>query len=131
METMKTLNQEIIHYAIQGIKDRIEYDVYGCDLHHELFNTDYFIIGRYEAKQWLENNGGVFEAIETIKEYEQDNFGSVSTDFSEPEHVVNMFAYIEGERVLQESETLSSNWDTYLTKREMKAIIKELESLLD
>ena len=28
-------------------------DMYPEDLHHELCNTDYFIIGTYKAKQWL------------------------------------------------------------------------------
>ena len=41
-----------------------------------------------------------------IKEYEQNNFGEVSTDFSDPEKVANMFAYIVGEEILFESEHL-------------------------
>ena len=44
----------------------------------------------------------MFNVIDHIKEYEQSNFGEVSTDFSEPEHVVNMYAYIIGEIVVQE-----------------------------
>ena len=67
------------------------------DLHHHAFNEDYYIIGTYQAKQWLGENA--FECIETIKEYEQDNFGEVSTDFSDPEKIVNMYAYIVGEQV--------------------------------
>jgi len=68
------------------------------DLHHEIFNTDYYIIGRYEAKKWLGDE--VFNIIETIKEYEEFNFGQVSTDFSEPEKVVNMYVYIVGEEIV-------------------------------
>ena len=64
------------------------------DLHHHAFNTDYYIIGTYRAEQWLEDQ--VFEVINIIKEYEQDNFGEVTTDFSSPERVVNMYAYIVG-----------------------------------
>ena len=68
------------------------------DLHHEVFNTDYYIIGTYKAKQWLKDE--VFNVIDYIKEYEQENFGSVSTDFSEPEHVVNTYVYILGDRII-------------------------------
>lgn len=70
------------------------------DLHHDIFNTDYYIIGRYEAKQWLGDQ--VFNIIEIIKEYEEFNFGSVNTDFSEPEKIVNMYVYIIGEEIVQE-----------------------------
>ena len=70
------------------------------DLHHHCYNTDYYIIGTYQAKQWL--NDHTFEVIDIIKEYEKDNFGEVNTDFSSPESVVNMYAYIVGEEVVNE-----------------------------
>ena len=70
------------------------------DLHHHCFNTDYYIIGTYQAKQWLGDE--VFHVIETIKEYEKSNFGEVTTDFSDPEKIVNMYAYIIGEQVVYE-----------------------------
>ena len=70
------------------------------DLHHHAFITDYFIIGNYQAKQWLGDR--VFDVIETIKEYEDFHFGKVCVDFSSPENVVNMYAYIVGEEIVQE-----------------------------
>jgi len=68
------------------------------DLHHEIFNTDYYIIGRHKAKLWLEDE--VFNAIDIIKKYENFHFGSVNTDLSEPEKVVNMYVYIVGEEIV-------------------------------
>lgn len=68
------------------------------ELHHHAFNTDYYIIGRHRAAEWL--GDGAFEAIQTIKDYEESNFGEVTTDFSEPEKVVNMYAYIIGEQIV-------------------------------
>lgn len=79
-------------------KDYLKQDM--TDIHHELFNQDYYIIGTWKAKQWLGED--VFQAIETIKEYEQDNFGEVTTDFSNPEAIVNMYTYIAGEQLLGE-----------------------------
>jgi len=70
------------------------------DLHHHCFNNDYYIIGRDEAKRWLGDH--VFDIIEIIREYEQNNFGEVNTDFSEPEKVVNMYTYIVGEEIVQD-----------------------------
>tara|TARA_E500000081_G_scaffold141207_1_gene158940 strand:+ start:504 stop:842 length:339 start_codon:yes stop_codon:yes gene_type:complete len=70
------------------------------DLHHHAFNTDYFIIGTYKAKQWLGDMA--FDVINFIKEYEQDNFGEVNTDLSDPEKVVNMYIYIIGEEIVSD-----------------------------
>lgn len=70
------------------------------DLHHNVFNTDYYIIGTYKATQWLEDQ--VFNIIEFIKDYEILNFGEVTTDFSSPESVVNMYAYIIGEEIVSD-----------------------------
>ena len=70
------------------------------ELHDIAFNQDYYIIGTYDAIQWL--GGEVFEIINIIKEYENDNYGEVATDFSSPERVVNMYAYIIGEQVVNE-----------------------------
>jgi DNA replication protein DnaC len=80
------------------------------DLHHEIFNTDYYIIGRFQATKWLGDQ--VFNVINIIKEYENDNFGEVNTDFSEVEKVVNMYVYIIGEEIVSE----------YLEKLEEKKV---------
>jgi len=68
------------------------------DLHHNAFNTDYYIIGTYKATQWLEDQA--FNVIGFIKEYEEFNFGEVLTDLSEPEKIVNMYVYIIGEEIV-------------------------------
>jgi len=68
------------------------------DLHHYAFNEDYYLIGRYQAKQWLSDN--VFDVINIIKDYEQQHFGECTTDLRCPESVVNMYAYIVGEEIV-------------------------------
>ena len=78
------------------------------DLHHYAFNEDYYVIGRHNATQWLGDQ--VFNVIDHIKEYEQTNFGEVTTDLSEPERVVNMYAYIIGEQVVAEWSMLNRKW---------------------
>lgn len=76
------------------------------DLHHEVFNTDYYIIGTYQAKKWLGDMA--FEVINHIKDYEQYCFGEVFTDLSEPEKVVNMYTYIIGEEIV--ADYLNNSW---------------------
>ena len=85
------------------IYERAEYisGVRDCrELHDDAFNSDYYIIGTWQATQWM--GGCVFEVIELIKEYESDYFGEITTDFSDPERIVNMYAYIQGEQAVYE-----------------------------
>ena len=97
---MEYKREEIKEYFDGFIKDQdeewIEENI--DDLHYHAFNTDYYIIGTYKAKEWL--GGATFDVIEHIKRYEQDEFGEVNTDFSDPEKVVNMYAYIIGEEIV-------------------------------
>ena len=99
---MNQLKQDVASYMISQLEDQIGLDNDVSDLHHYLLNEDYFIIGTYKAKQWLGSE--VFDVIETIREYEQSNFGQVTTDFSDPEKVANMIAYILGEEILSDSD---------------------------
>ena len=106
---MKYKIDEIKEYAIYTIKENLAYDKDYLDkdindIHFDLFNTDYYIIGYYQAEKWLKNN--VFQVIEFIKEYEQDNFGEVTTDLSSSESVVNMYVYIIGEQLLYQDNLL-------------------------
>jgi len=98
--------QEIIDFAKERIQEIYDWDSDKvtldnvCDLHHEIFNSDYYIIGRYQAKEWL--GADAFDCIYDIQEYENNNFGQVTTDLSEPEKVVNMYVYVIGEEILEE-----------------------------
>ena len=120
---------ELVQHAIDYLKDN-QPNCYGCDLHNEIFNSDYYIIGRYQAEKWLVKNIGVFNAIDEIKEYEENNFGEVNTDLSEAEKVLNMLVYIVGEEILNESSTLQDNWNSRLSDEDIEAIINELTELL-
>ena len=98
--------EDVKNYIIQQLNDDVGLDQHISDLHHYLLNEDYFIIGSYRAEQWLKkDDNSIFEAIETIREYEQSNFGQVSTDLSSSENVANMLAYILGEEILFNNDT--------------------------
>jgi len=82
----------------QGQEDFLYLDT--SELHNEIFNTDYYIIGRYQAKEWLGTDA--FDCIGEIQEYENLHFGECHTDLSEPEHVVNMYVYVKGYEIIDE-----------------------------
>jgi len=97
------------YYKYEEIKDYFDDWLEDCDsewikeniddLHYHAFNTDYYIIGTYQAKEWLSDE--VFNIINIIKEYE-NMLSCEVTDFSQPERVVNMYAYIVGEYIVND-----------------------------
>lgn len=88
------------------------YDGYLCDLHNEVFNSDYEYTSNDEAIEALEEDG-VFEAIGAIVEYEKGNFGEVNTDFTNPCNVANMLWYIIGEEELYSMFEDCPEWDEW------------------
>ena len=129
---MNDQKNDIRENAIQRLKDIVfdincgrGEDIYACDLHHELFNTELYIIGTYKAKQFL--GAETFDIIQMIKEYEQDNYGRINTDFSCPESVANMFAYIVGEEILSESKHLDEVWNNLLEYDDYLEILDEID----
>ena len=132
MENSKTYFTK--NEALEDIKEVLKfYSGYYSDLHNETFNTDYYIIGTYEAEKALEQYG-TFEAIRKIREYENDNFGELFTDLSDPEKVANMLYYIIGEEAIQElyeySEAFSENENNCATAENNDQIIKDINELL-
>lgn len=91
--------------ALEDILDMLEsgYTGYMDDLHNEVFNTGYYIIGTYQAKQAL-TEYGVFDAIDRVQTWERDNLGELYTDVSDPEKLANMLYYIIGEEIINDLE---------------------------
>lgn len=115
MLTYNKKHAEMKEQAIAEIIETLEngYSGYYCELHNEVFNTDYYIIGTFQAKEALKEYD-VFDAIELVQDYEKDNFGEVYTDLSDAEKLVNMLYYIIGDEVIAEMfdiEAFNDNWD--------------------
>ena len=132
---MNAKHDEMRREAIADIIETLEggYSDYYCDLHNEVFNTDYYIIGTWQAKEAL-NEYDVFDAIETVREYEESNFGEVYTDVTNPETLVNMIYYIIGEEVIGEMcdiEAFDDNWNAYADEETNAAIVSELNDWLN
>ncbi len=104
---MNHKKEEIKQYIFDALNDYSWTEIINfkddiSELHHNLFNTDYYLIGYYNCERWLFDGklNQTFEVINFIKEYEESNFGEVYTDFTSSEKVVNMYAYIIGEELL-------------------------------
>lgn len=113
---------------IEALKD--EYDGYLCDLHGSVFNEECYYCYTDEAKNELESYN-VFDIIAMIVEYEENNFGEVNTDFSNPCQVGNMLWYIVGEEVFYNMfdgcEEFDELWNSELTEEECKVLLQWLK----
>ena len=124
-EKHNTMKAEAVNDIIETLENG--YSGYYCDLHNEVFNTDYYIIGTYQAKKVL-NEYDVFEAIEVVQDYEKSNFGEIYTDISNPEKLVNMLYYIIGEEVIFEvDEVIDEFWNEEANEENNKIIIEALK----
>ena len=124
----KAMREEARAAIIEALRDG--YSGYYCDLHNDVFNTDYYIIGTYQAEEALKEYG-VFKAIEKVQTYEKENFGEVYTDLSDPEKLINMLFYIIGEEVLYEMmdgiEAWNNNWNNQADEETNAEILKAIE----
>ena len=123
-KTIERINTHVRTDILDKLADEVGLDKYGCDLHHYLCNEDYFVIGSYNAKKMLGSDA--FDAIEIVQEYEEDNFGEVTTKLSDPEKVVNMLAYIMGEELLNDSDHLTDKWGEALKIEDLNKISEEI-----
>ena len=70
-------------------------------------------------------DSGAFGAIQLVQAYEQDNFGEVNTDLTDPCKVADMVDYIRGTRVFEELlNEADFELDDEITKENAKKIIE-------
>jgi hypothetical protein len=127
----KAMREEAREAIIETLK--AGYSGYYCDLHNEVFNTDYYIIGTHQAKEALKEYD-LFKAIEKVQTYEKDTFGEVytyGTALSDPEKLINMLYYIIGEEVLFEMmdgvEAWEENWNNQADEETNTEILKAIK----
>lgn len=128
-------HEEMKKEAIADIIETLEdgYNGYYCDLHNEVFNTDYYVIGAYQAKEILKEYD-VFDAIELVQTYEEEQFGEIYTELSDPEKLLNMVYYIIGDEVIGEMyeiKEFNDGWNDQADEETNLTIIKEMKELFD
>jgi hypothetical protein len=70
-------------------------------------------------------DNGAFAAIQLVKAYEQDNFGEINTDLTDPCKVADMVDYIRGTRVFEELLSEADfELDDEITEESAKKVIK-------
>lgn len=105
----ESLRKEARDYVVESLRD---YEGWTSDFHNRVFNSDSYEYCTNKANKKL-NELGIYDAIQKVVEYEQENFGMVKTDFSDPCNILNMLWYIIGEEELYDMFEDCQEWDEY------------------
>ena len=133
--------KEQLAEVLQGATDYSADDF--DELFNDIFNSDYYIVGKYEAAKALETfkndealDGyattldGSFGAIELVKHYETNLFEQTPTPLDDPESVANTVEYIRGEHVFNEVlDRARLEFDSETTAENMYKFIEAVKTL--
>lgn len=101
---------------------------YFDDLHHYLFNHDYYVIGYYRAEKFIkENDLNTFDLIKYCQEMEKENFGEINITFDNAEKLVNHYAYWRGQELMYDIKAICDFRGQRVTKELIKAVQEELK----
>lgn len=128
---------EVIKFKLEALDDirevlEIDYEGSIYDLIDEVFNTDYYVVGKHKAKKILIETLDIFSVIDGIMWYEKDNFGEVNTNFGEPETVLNMFYYLIGENCIQMLANSANLEDNEIENQDDRdLLLKEIDEIIE
>lgn len=95
------------------------------DLHNIIFNESYYIVGYYQAQQWIGSDA--FRMIGDIQEAEKNAFGENHAKLDNAEVVANHWAYWQGHDIIGEchQEVIDTLHELIITcdnDRDLKAL---------
>lgn len=123
------IRKEAINAIMDTLKDDFS-DVYE-DLHQKVFNEDYHYIYYYDAREML-NEFDVFTAIERVVDWERDNIGEITTDFTSPVEVANMLWFVIGDEIIGEMSDIMDDdrvWGEYGNPETNEWIVDQMKEL--
>ena len=114
-------------------------------IQYNAFNTDCWVVGTYKAVKALEqfdkqdqlyektNLNGIFGAIQYVKDDEELEFGQIVTDFTNPEELASVVAYINSKIITNElADKLGISLNDKLTEEQVKQLssVEAMQALL-
>lgn len=98
----KSIREELTAHVRTLIQDGVITEDNLDDAHFHAFNEDYYIIGHYNAEQWLKKHDiSPFEAIRFVIDQEILMFGEsqLKPEDINSERIVNLYIYFAGELI--------------------------------
>ena len=140
VEKFNFSEKEIVEQLIKILNEKINDNIYGCDLHHYAFNMENYIESKEVSALVLEKYG-YKKALNEVIKYEESNFGKEgvrTSEFIENDQLLaNMVYYIKSEEYMHEKapqefkDILDANWNDSIEPNTVKKLIEILEKELN
>ena len=126
----------VLNYVATNVMDYVSDENYLDDTFNDLFNSEPWIIGRFEASIALNNFDGyehetsldgVFGTIEFVTNCSEDEGLEINySDLADPEKLASLVAYYEGKKVFNEIlDKAKLSLDDSATSENLKKIKNE------
>lgn len=122
-QEQEQLHEVIREEIIERLPDYVG-NVEIADLIFEMYNNDYYIIGTYQAEEFIGKH--VHEVFRSLKHY-QEEFGDAYPDIENPEKVATLTVLMIAEEIFNSNDVVSKNWDKKLNDSNVKRIIDSLK----
>ena len=124
----KNIKQVVIDEITDQLQNREGQEIYACDLGNELLNTDYYIIGTYEARQFVKE---FIDEFNDLIEYQKSEYGEVLFESQEWERIAGQIVLTFGENALGQCDLLSDNWNDKieLTEKFIAELLNQLDDV--
>ena len=133
--------ETILDYIATNAMDYVSDENYLDDTFNDLFNSEPWIIGRFEASNALNNFDGyehetsldgVFGAIEFVTNCSEDEGLEINySDLADPEKLASLVAYYEGKKVFNEVlDETGLDMDDMASRENLEKIKKEAFKLM-
>ena len=131
----------VLNYVATNVMDYVSDENYLDDTLNDLFNSEPWIIGRFEASNALNNFDGyehetsldgVFGAIEFVTNCSEDEGLEINySDLADPEKLASLVAYYEGKKVFNEVlDETELDMDDMASRENLEKIKKEAFKLM-
>lgn len=100
-----SVRNELLNHLLDLINDGVLTNDNSDEWHYHAFNEDYYIIGYWNASQWLKKHDiDAFDAIAEVAEYQESEFGEITLNPGDynSETIVNNLVYFYGYELLSD-----------------------------
>lgn len=123
---MTKLENIIKGEILESLKNEEYEGTYICDLACEMYNNDYYIIGTYQAKEFIKEN--IEDALQALENY-QSNFGEQYKDITDYEKLATFTVLDVAENIISGAgcNIKEDIWNDILDEDNSKLLICAIE----
>ena len=125
-QTQFFTEEEVLAAVVDTLENGFKGDAFELAT-SEVATLDSYIVGKESAENALKDFG-IFKALKQVKEYEEENFGSVQTDLTNPEDLASMLYLAIAQPLIYSVLTEAIGTLNISTDEEAKSVIEFIKN---